>query len=99
MFVRTRVHSVSRRVLALSVCAALVATNTPLRLVHQAPLPLGESGLALASTDGTTTLVSVSSAGMQGNGNSTLSAAGGASTAGGVSVDGRFVVFESSSTN
>jgi RHS repeat-associated protein len=46
-----------------------------------------------------TTLVSVSSDGTQGNGNSTLSAAGGASTAGGVSADGRFAVFESTSTN
>jgi RHS repeat-associated protein len=92
-------RTLGRRVVALSVCAALVLTNAPLRLVHPAVLPLAEPGVASADPGPTTTRISVSSAGAQGNGNSTLSLAGGVSTAGGVSADGRFAVFESSATN
>jgi RHS repeat-associated protein len=69
-------------------------TNTPLRLIHPALLPLAEPGLASADPGPTTTRVSVNSSGVQGNGTSTLS-----QTAGGVSADGRFVVFESDATN
>jgi len=99
MILRGRGLTLGRRLLALLVCAALVVTNTPLRLVYPATPYLAGPGVASADPGPTTTLVSVSSAGTQGDGNSTLSAAGGASTAGGVSADGRFVVFESSSTN
>jgi RHS repeat-associated protein len=101
MIVRPRVRGLrlDRRLLALSLCAALVVTNTPLRLVHPATPQLAGSGVASADPGPTTTRISVSSAGAQGDGNSTLSLAGGVSTAGGVSADGRFAVFESSATN
>ena len=54
-------------------------------------LPLAPGGSAVAATSGTTTRVSVSGSGAQGNGNSGFREV--------VSADGRYVAFESSATN